>query len=450
MSVRIVKNGVEYIVADASDNSGGSSVEVIDNRSSTSTTAALSANQGRVLNNLIQALNNVTGSLSNLNTQDKTNLVNAINELLTKIGQVPTNVYTKTEVDDLISGVESDVATDLLNYYTKTEVDSTVADLENMISAIPKFKIEVVNSLPTTNISPTTVYLVPSSNPDTGNMYNEYIYVNNNWEMIGSQRVDLSNYYTIAEINSLLAYKISSSDQTVLDIVSLTQSEYDTLKLGGDLVNGTIYNITDGNGDHVDINVIDNVNSTSGQDALSAKQGKILNDKLTGLIQGTCPVYDENSIYTLGMFCYNTADNTVYRCKYLGIVTGTFDATKWQAVNLSEIINGMTNRFYEAYTQVSSGVTYYAITYMGQLYDEVPDPDILINVKFPTSSDMGDAYLSLTGSALFKYPITDTSGTPFSITNVSGEYLTLLFDSTNERFYIYTGIGLVSSIDTIN
>ncbi len=450
MSLRIIKQGTEYIIADASDNSSGSAVTVIDNLNSSSSVDALSANQGRVLNNSLTQLKNSVGNLINLTTQDKTSIVNAINELASEIGQTPSDVYTKLEVDNLISDVESGIASDLTNYYTKTQIDETVGDLENKISAIPKFNILVVQTLPTTNISTTTVYLVPSDNPKTGNIFEEYIYVNNQWELLGSQKIDLSNYYTKTEVDNLVAHKINSLDDTVTNIISLTQAEYNTLKNNGDLVNGTIYNITDGNGEHTNINVIDGVTSTSGQDALSANQGRILNNKLTGLVQGTCPVYDENSIYTIGMFCYNTADNTVYRCKYLGIVTGTFDATKWQAVNLSEIINGMTNRFYEAYTQVSSGVTYYAITYMGQLYDEVPDPDILINVKFPTSSNMGDAYLSLTGSALFKYPITNTSGTPFSIADVSGEYLTLLFDSINERFYIYTGIGLVSSIDTIN
>ena len=100
------------------------------------------------------------------------------------------NYYTKSEVDNLID------ASDLSNYYTKSEVD-------NLIDAIPKFDIEVVQNLPISNISPTTVYLVPSQS-ESSDIYKEYIYVNNNWELLGIQKSDLSNYYTKSETNSLV------------------------------------------------------------------------------------------------------------------------------------------------------------------------------------------------------------------------------------------------------
>ena len=59
------------------------------------------------------------------------------------------------------------VAQDLANYYNKTEVDQKV-------SAIPKFAIAVVEELPSSDISTTTVYLV-SSGDDDQNLYTEYI-----------------------------------------------------------------------------------------------------------------------------------------------------------------------------------------------------------------------------------------------------------------------------------
>lgn len=80
------------------------------------------------------------------------------------------------------------VASDLANYYTSAQVDQKV-------SAIPKFAIDVVKNLPTSDISSTTVYLV-SSGSETQNLYTEYIYVNGKWEKLGTQTVDLSNYMT--------------------------------------------------------------------------------------------------------------------------------------------------------------------------------------------------------------------------------------------------------------
>lgn len=65
-------------------------------------------------------------------------------------------------------------------YYTKSEIDS-------QISGIPRFDIQIVNSLPTSNISTTTIYLLSSSTTGTSNLYTEYIYVNNKWEKLGEQ-----------------------------------------------------------------------------------------------------------------------------------------------------------------------------------------------------------------------------------------------------------------------
>lgn len=96
------------------------------------------------------------------------------------------------------------IASDLSNYYTKSEVD-------NLIDTIPKFDIKVVQTLPSSNISPTTVYLVPSDS-ESSDVYKEYIYVNTNWELIGIQKTDLSNYYNKTEINNLLSAKVNSSD----------------------------------------------------------------------------------------------------------------------------------------------------------------------------------------------------------------------------------------------
>ena len=101
---------------------------------------------------------------------------------------------------------------DLVNYYKKSET-YTKTEIDNKISAIPKFSIEVVSQLPTEDISDTTVYLVPSQS-EPSDIYKEYIYVNNSWELLGIQKVDLSNYYTKSEVDSLLSNKVDSSTLT--------------------------------------------------------------------------------------------------------------------------------------------------------------------------------------------------------------------------------------------
>ena len=78
-----------------------------------------------------------------------------------------------------------------------------------MISVIPKFAIAVVNSLPIEEISTTTVYLLPNNSGETSNLYDEYIYTTQ-WEKLGTQTVDLSNYPTTNEMNAAIDAAINS------------------------------------------------------------------------------------------------------------------------------------------------------------------------------------------------------------------------------------------------
>lgn len=124
---------------------------------------------------------------------------------------------------------------DLANYYLKSQT-YTQTEVNNLISVIPKFAISVVNSLPTQDISTTTIYLVPSTS-ETTDMYKEYIYVNNAWELLGIQKADLTNYYTKTETDTLLSNKADSS--TVSNFVSSIGTSDSTAV---DVSQGSIHN----------------------------------------------------------------------------------------------------------------------------------------------------------------------------------------------------------------
>ena len=73
--------------------------------------------------------------------------------------------------------------------------EDEIDTLRTLISEIPKFDIEVVERLPEEVISESTIYLV--TNSGSGNqMYDEYIYVNDGWEKLGTQELDLTGYAT--------------------------------------------------------------------------------------------------------------------------------------------------------------------------------------------------------------------------------------------------------------
>ena len=66
----------------------------------------------------------------------------------------------------------------------------------------------VVQTLPTQDISTSTIYFVPSSDPSASNYYDEYINLDGTsqgWELIGTTAIDLTDYYTKGEVDALLA-----------------------------------------------------------------------------------------------------------------------------------------------------------------------------------------------------------------------------------------------------
>ena len=82
------------------------------------------------------------------------------------------------------------------NSYTPTSDynPATKKYVDDLISTISTLSFQVVTELPTTDIQTNIIYLVPSTTSSEQNVYDEYIYINNVWEKIGSTAIDLSNY----------------------------------------------------------------------------------------------------------------------------------------------------------------------------------------------------------------------------------------------------------------
>lgn len=103
--------------------------------------------------------------------------------------------------------------TDDYNPATKKYVDDSIT---TSIAGISATSMEIATSLPTENISTSTIYLVKdeTASTDTENIYNEYIYVNSAWENIGSTKttVDLSNYYTKEETEDKITEMLSNRE----------------------------------------------------------------------------------------------------------------------------------------------------------------------------------------------------------------------------------------------
>lgn len=66
--------------------------------------------------------------------------------------------------------------------------------VDSKVSTIPKLSFEVVDMLPTENIFTDVIYLLKSPDAHLNNLFTEYIFVDNNWEILGTQRLDMTAY----------------------------------------------------------------------------------------------------------------------------------------------------------------------------------------------------------------------------------------------------------------
>lgn len=105
----------------------------------------------------------------------------------TVIPTVPTNVSAFTNDAGYLTSHQN-----LDNYATKSYVEQVVAGIET--GALKRRVVSVLPS-PASGIDENTIYMVANSGSGD-DVYDEYLYVNNKWERIGSSAVDLVDYAT--------------------------------------------------------------------------------------------------------------------------------------------------------------------------------------------------------------------------------------------------------------
>lgn len=137
--------------------------------------------------------------------QSDTQLAKSVSSLAQTVDkgfkQVQTELDKKQPVGDYITNAVDD----LVNYYLKSET-YTQSEVNDLIGSLTHINIEVVSSIDDVT-EPNVIYLVPVSGGESDDYYNEYILVNGNPELIGTTRVDLSDYYTREQTDDLLKGK---------------------------------------------------------------------------------------------------------------------------------------------------------------------------------------------------------------------------------------------------
>lgn len=160
-------------------------------------------------------------------------------------------LYFGTHTDAVLSEVRvgkesltatlSAIITSFASYYTKSETYSQ-AEVDQLVSTIKQFNVVVASSLPTASASTmNTIYLIPSSHSEQGNVKDEFITIQDGgsykWEQIGTTAIDLSDYSTTAEMNAAIASALSAYSTTsamnaaIAAAVSNVQDDIDELSV---------------------------------------------------------------------------------------------------------------------------------------------------------------------------------------------------------------------------
>ena len=124
-----------------------------------------------------------------------------------------------TELQLALASFITASAQNLAYYYLKSETYSA-AQIDAMIAAIKQFVFESVQTLPEASAQTVgKIYLVPSAQPQTHNVKDEYITLTATeegtttyyWECIGSTEVNLTNYYTKTETDTAIASALNTA-----------------------------------------------------------------------------------------------------------------------------------------------------------------------------------------------------------------------------------------------
>lgn len=123
-------------------------------------------------------------------TQVLLDIPRIINSIETKPTSGSSNLVTSGGVYDAISNVDGKINEEIL----------AVREIIRQVTEFSRF--QVVGALPVTGKN-NIVYLKAVNKPDIDNYYEEFIWINESWEMIGTTKLDLSEYALKTDVNSV-------------------------------------------------------------------------------------------------------------------------------------------------------------------------------------------------------------------------------------------------------
>ena len=138
------------------------------------------------------------------------------------VGSTWKTIFEEIELSDINETIET-LTEEVTNIQELVDVLNADVNVEGSVDYkiaqalvdIDHLKRKVVTELPQENVDANTIYMV-SVRENGEDLYNEYMFIDGQWEMLGNTAVDLSNYYTKDEV-----YTKSEAESTFATIAAL-------------------------------------------------------------------------------------------------------------------------------------------------------------------------------------------------------------------------------------
>ena len=197
---------------------------------------------GGTTGQILAKKSNVNGDVEWINNEVGSEIASELESLSTLMSELTSSVSSESTAQSQIDSTQNRSLSSLgaASSELGSEVavlNSEVADKQDILTAGPGITISgniisstsgisfaVVDALPTTNISTSTIYLLPKLDTDTDDIYDEWGYINNTWEHLGNTKIDLSNYYNKTQIDSKFTSQSTIDSTQTRQISSLSQS----------------------------------------------------------------------------------------------------------------------------------------------------------------------------------------------------------------------------------
>ncbi len=121
--------------------------------------------------------------------------------------------YVQTEaLNDVYKAIPA-LDTAITSESTATAAASSKAVYDyvrNALADITSFLARIVEELPETGETNILYLIAKDTAGETGNVYDEYLYINGNFELVGSTAMDLSGYVLASDLHALTNSEISA------------------------------------------------------------------------------------------------------------------------------------------------------------------------------------------------------------------------------------------------